>query len=62
MIGVNASAGTVTLQNPWNTATSGTGLEMTFNESIAQLAADGCTLFATTGASSSQAVAAYAAA
>jgi hypothetical protein len=46
--GVNASAGTITLQNPWNTAYSGS-LSMSFTESIKQLASDGCALYASTG-------------
>ena len=48
VIGVNVSAGTITLQNPWNTAYSGS-LAMTFTETIKQLASAGCTLYATTG-------------
>jgi len=48
VIGVNASAGTITLQNPWNTAYSGS-LAMTFTETIQQLAKDDCDLYATTG-------------
>ncbi|MGO4872391.1 MAG: C2 family cysteine protease [Roseiarcus sp.] len=46
--GVNASAGTITLQNPWNTAYSGS-IAMTFTDTIKQLASAGCTLYATTG-------------
>lgn len=45
---INAAAGTVTLQNPWNGAYSGS-LAMTFTETISQLAAAGCSLYATTG-------------
>ena len=48
VIGVNASAGTITLENPWNTAYSGS-LAMSFTETIKQLASAGCTLYATTG-------------
>jgi hypothetical protein len=47
--GMNAAAGTVTLQNPWNTAYGGSSLKMSFTETIAQLAAAGCYLYATTG-------------
>lgn len=46
--GVNAAAGTITLQNPWNTAYSGS-IAMSFTDSISQLAKAGCTLYATTG-------------
>jgi hypothetical protein len=45
--GVNASAGTITLQNPWNNANSNTGLAMSFTETIKQLASANCTLYAT---------------
>lgn len=48
--GINAAAKTVTLQNPWNTAYGASGLAMSFTETIAQLAAAGCSLYATTGA------------
>jgi hypothetical protein len=47
VVGVNASAGTITLQNPWNTAYSGP-LQMQFTETISQLASDNCCLYATT--------------
>ena len=50
VIGVNASTGTVTLQNPWNTANSEAGLAMTFTETIAQLAAAGVAVYAANGA------------
>jgi hypothetical protein len=46
--GVNVAAGTISIQNPWNTSYSGS-LAMSFTESISQLAADGCALYATTG-------------
>lgn len=46
--GVNAAAGTITLQNPWNTAYSGS-LAMNFTDTMQQLASAGCTLYATTG-------------
>jgi hypothetical protein len=46
--GVNASAGTISIQNPWNTAYSGS-LQMSFTDTIAQLAADNVSLYATTG-------------
>jgi hypothetical protein len=45
---VNAAQGTITLQNPWNTAYSGS-LQMTFTDSIATLAADDVSIYATTG-------------
>jgi hypothetical protein len=47
--GVNSSAGTISIQNPWNTAYSGS-LQMSFTDTIAQLAADNVSLYATTGA------------
>ncbi len=46
--GVNAATGTLTIQNPWNTAYSG-GLAMNFTETMKQLAADNCTLWVTSG-------------
>ena len=46
VVGVNAAAGTVTLQNPWNTSYSGP-LSMRFTETLAQLAADQCGIYAT---------------
>ena len=42
--GVNAAADTFTVQNPWNTAYSGS-LAMNFTETIQQLAADRCALY-----------------
>ncbi len=39
----------ITLQNPWNTADSGTGLAMSFTDTIKQLASAGCALYATAG-------------
>jgi hypothetical protein len=48
--GVNAAAGAVTLQNPWNEAVAGaSSMAMSFTESIAALAADNATFYATTG-------------
>ena len=47
--GVNSAAGTVSIQNPWNTAYSGS-LQMSFTDTIAQLAADNVSIYATTGA------------
>ena len=46
--GVNAAAGTISIQNPWNTAYSGS-LQMSFTDTIAQLAADNVSIYATTG-------------
>ena len=46
--GVNSSAGTISIQNPWNTAYSGS-LQMSFTDTIAQLAADNVSIYATTG-------------
>ncbi len=46
--GVNAATGTLTIQNPWNTAYSGS-LSMHFTETIQQLAAANCTLWVTSG-------------
>jgi hypothetical protein len=45
--GVNASAGTITLQNPWNNANSDTSIAMSFTDTIKQLANANCTLYAT---------------
>jgi hypothetical protein len=45
---VNVAKGTITLQNPWNTAYSGS-LQMSFTDSIATLAADDVSIYATTG-------------
>jgi hypothetical protein len=47
--GVNSSAGTISIQNPWNGAYSGS-LQMSFTDAIAQLAADNVSIYATTGA------------
>jgi Calpain family cysteine protease/ALTTAQ repeat len=47
--GVNATAGTVTLQNPWNGSGEDSGLAMAFTTTIASLAADEVTFMATTG-------------
>ena len=44
--GVNSAAGTISIQNPWNTAYSGS-LQMSFTDSIAQLAADNVSIYAT---------------
>ena len=46
--GVNAATDTFTIQNPWNTAYSGS-LAMSFTETIQQLAQDDCALYATNG-------------
>jgi hypothetical protein len=46
--GVNSSAGTISIQNPWNTAYSGS-LQMAFTDTIATLAADNVSIYATTG-------------
>ena len=46
--GVNAATGALTIQNPWNTAYSGS-LWMHFTETIQQLAAANCTLWVTSG-------------
>jgi hypothetical protein len=46
--GVNSAAGTISIQNPWNTAYSGS-LQMSFTDTIAQLAADNVSIYATTG-------------
>ena len=45
---VNAAAGTISIENPWNTAYSGS-LKMSFTDTIAQLAADSVSIYATTG-------------
>jgi len=49
--GVNAAAGTVSLLNPWGTAGAGSGLLMSFTDSISTLAADGAMFGVTTGKS-----------
>ena len=49
--GVNAAAGTVTLENPWGVSGAGTGLKMSFTDSIATLASDGVTFGMTSGKS-----------
>jgi hypothetical protein len=46
--GANASSDMLTLHNPWGSAYSGS-LPMTFNESIAGLAANDCSLYMTQG-------------
>ncbi len=46
--GVNSSAGTISIQNPWNAAYSGS-LQMSFTDTIATLAADNVSIYATTG-------------
>jgi hypothetical protein len=46
---VNAAAGTISIQNPWNNAYSGS-LQMSFTDTIAQLAADNVSIYATSGA------------
>jgi len=46
--GVNLAAGTISIQNPWNSAYSGS-LQMSFTDTIAQLAADDVSIYATTG-------------
>jgi hypothetical protein len=49
--GVNAAAGTVTLQNPWNGSGKDSGLAMAFTTSIAALEADYVSFMATSGKS-----------
>ncbi len=46
--GVNLATGAISIQNPWNTAYSGS-LQMSFTDTIAQLAADNVSIYATTG-------------
>jgi hypothetical protein len=46
--GINAAAGTISIQNPWNSAYSGS-LQMSFTDTIALLAADNVSIYATTG-------------
>jgi hypothetical protein len=54
VLGVDATAGTVTLQNPWNQAVgSAERTQMQFTMSLASLAADNPTFFASTGTPSS---------
>jgi hypothetical protein len=51
--GINAAKGTITLQNPWNTAVgSSASLAMSFTESISALAADNCWLYASSPSTS----------
>jgi hypothetical protein len=47
--GVNSAAGAISIHNPWNAAYSGS-LQMSFTDTIAQLAADNVSIYATTGA------------
>jgi hypothetical protein len=42
------SAGAISIQNPWNTAYSGS-LQMSFTDTLAQLAADNVSIYVTTG-------------
>jgi hypothetical protein len=51
VIEINASAGTVSLLNPWGTSGAGSGLQMAFTDSISTLASDGVTFGVTTGKS-----------
>ena len=46
---VNASAGMVSLMNPWGDNGAGCGKAMSFTESISALAADNASFFATSG-------------
>jgi hypothetical protein len=46
---VNASAGMVSLMNPWGDNGAGSGKAMSFTESISALAADNASFFATSG-------------
>jgi hypothetical protein len=46
--GINLTNGTVSIQNPWNTAYSGS-LQMSFTDTIAQLASDNVSIYSTTG-------------
>jgi hypothetical protein len=46
--GINVAAGTISIQNPWGSAYSGS-LQMSFTDTIAQLAADSVSVYATTG-------------
>ena len=48
VLGANASAGTINLANPWGTNVS-SGMSSTFTASIASLAADNVTFYATSG-------------
>ncbi len=48
--GVNATAGTVTLQNPWG-IDGPSNMQMTFSAQVSTLATDGASLFSTTGKS-----------
>jgi hypothetical protein len=49
VIGVNAAAGMVELDNPWNGSGAGSSKAMQFWESITGLANDSATVFVTTG-------------
>ena len=51
VLGVNAAAGTVTLENPWGTNVAGSGLQATFTDSIATLASDSVSFGVTMGKS-----------
>jgi hypothetical protein len=48
VVGYNATSDMLTLHNPWGAGYSGP-LAMTFNESLASLAADNCSVYATAG-------------
>jgi hypothetical protein len=49
VLSVNAAAGTVTLDNPWNANGFAKGVGETFTDSIASLASVGCTFHVATG-------------
>jgi hypothetical protein len=42
------SAGAISIQNPWNSAYSGS-LQMSFTDTLKQLAADNVSIYVTTG-------------
>ncbi len=50
VIAVNAAAGTVTLDNPWNANGAGSGLQMQFTEPLSALLAAGVTFHVAAGA------------
>ncbi len=49
VLGVDAAAGTVTLQNPWNGSGSKSGLQMQFTISLAVLANDNPAFYVAAG-------------
>lgn len=49
VLAINAAAGTITLDNPWNGSGTGSGLQMQFTDSLAALTSAGVTFHVATG-------------